>query len=227
MESQKIQQAFGTLIETISDTVIITDLEGLVVFWNKGAEEAFGYRREEMVGAPIKRLYPSEELSKVAALRQEVLGGGNISSVELTEVRKQDGTHRSILLSLVPITDEQGVIRWLAGIGKDITPIRELEKKLVDAKQLEAIHQLVVTLNHEMNQPLAVLSMRLQAMAKIVQQGKEISADQYEMVLKQVIRLADLLKQIRGIKRVVSTEYVQDEQMVDINRSLEAPSDGL
>lgn len=221
MDFSQLQKGFETLIETISDTVVMTDLSGIVVYWNKGAEEVFGYSKAEIVGQPVGKLYPPDELKKIGAIREQVLQGQKVASVEILEHSKGGGTPKVILLSLVPVPDSGGTIRWLAGIGKDITRLRELEKEVVLAKERETVHDMMVGLNHEMNQPLTVLSMRLQLVGSAMNKGQPVPLEHIETAKDQVKRMAELLKKIREMRRVVKTEYLDGEAMVDFDKSVE------
>lgn len=51
------------LLDHVSETVIVTDLQGRVIFWNRGAELGFGYTNAEMQGQSVECLYsrPSDE----------------------------------------------------------------------------------------------------------------------------------------------------------------------
>src|SRR5579872_6300406 len=49
------------VLEQVNDAVIQTDLCGLILKWNKGAERIFGYAESEAVGQPVSMLYFAED----------------------------------------------------------------------------------------------------------------------------------------------------------------------
>jgi response regulator RpfG family c-di-GMP phosphodiesterase len=53
----------GMLYSSTQVSVVLTDLDQTVRFWNKGAENIFGYTAEEMIGAKVTKLYPHDEVS--------------------------------------------------------------------------------------------------------------------------------------------------------------------
>jgi PAS domain S-box-containing protein len=214
------QYVYQKLLENISDSIIINDLDGKILFWNKGAEEIFGYTKEEMIGANIKNLYTQEELEKIKEIKEKIIKGERISNIELIETRKKE-KQVNILLSIVPLYDENGKVQWIAGIGKDITPLKELQNKLVEAKKLETVHEMVIALNHEMNQPLGIISTLIQLILNRIKKGEGIQLGDFEKILAQIKRISDILHKIREIKKIETINYIDGEKMIDIKKSIE------
>lgn len=52
---------YRTFIDTIDDIVVVGDLEGRVVFVNKGGCRKLGFTQEELVGKPILELHPADK----------------------------------------------------------------------------------------------------------------------------------------------------------------------
>lgn len=48
----------ATILENVSESVIVTDLQGQVIYWNKGATALFGYSAQEMLGTPSSSSIP-------------------------------------------------------------------------------------------------------------------------------------------------------------------------
>ena len=57
---EKIRQQ-AVIVEQVHDSVVATDIHGIINIWNKGAEHLFGYKAEELIGKPIISLYPEHE----------------------------------------------------------------------------------------------------------------------------------------------------------------------
>lgn len=51
------------LLKATSDAVFVTDEQGVVRYWNQGAERMLGYRAEEILGQGIERILPGVRLS--------------------------------------------------------------------------------------------------------------------------------------------------------------------
>ncbi|MCP3951683.1 MAG: PAS domain S-box protein, partial [Desulfobacterales bacterium] len=121
-----------------SISIISTDLDQNIIFWNRGAEELFGYTAEEVVGKhKISILYPgSQEEDLSSDLRHQLQHAKKEVDCELTEKTK-DGRMLWMKLHLSPRVDEGGEVVGILGIGEDIsqqkkaeTEVRESGKRL-------------------------------------------------------------------------------------------------
>jgi len=118
-----------------SISIISTDLDQKIVFWNKGAENIFGYKAEEIIGRKVQVLYGDEETEALArSLGTSVLRERRSITQELREVTK-DGRKLWIRLNLSPRIDESGRILGILGIGEDITERRETEEALRESEE--------------------------------------------------------------------------------------------
>jgi len=116
-----------------SISIIYTDLKQNVLFWNKGAENIFGYKAEEVVGRhKIDILYPGDEgdtKDAVEEVRSSIIKNKSGINREIEEIRK-DGRKLWISLTSTPRLDENGDVIGILGIGEDITERKRAEEQL-------------------------------------------------------------------------------------------------
>jgi len=136
-----------------SISIISTDLEQNVLFWNKGAENIFGYTAEEIVGSQkINILYPGgEELKLVKAIRSKMMKEKKGVSCEIREITK-DGRKLWINMNLTPRLDEEGHVIGILGIGEDISRRKLAEQALQESEKryrefVEGTDDLVTRMN--------------------------------------------------------------------------------
>ncbi|MBW2039007.1 MAG: PAS domain S-box protein [Deltaproteobacteria bacterium] len=114
-------------------SIISTDLEHNILYWNKGAENIFGYKAEEVVGRhKIDILYPDDEedtKEKIEGVRSFILNNKEGISCEIREMTK-DGRKLWINLTSSPRFDENGQLRGILGIGEDISERKRAEGEL-------------------------------------------------------------------------------------------------
>ena len=65
----------AALVESSLDAIIGKDLNGMVISWNRGAEQLFGYPAEEMLGQSITRLIPVERQYEGREILHRIRGG--------------------------------------------------------------------------------------------------------------------------------------------------------
>ncbi len=129
------------LLDKIPDAAIITDLSGVIIYWNDSATRLFGWTSQEMVGRPYIERFPesarswlSEELQK----RQD----GQTWVGEFEDYRK-DGSRIWIDATVSCIDDREGRPIAILGISHDITirkttemQLRESQHRLAEAQKL-------------------------------------------------------------------------------------------
>lgn len=133
------------VLETITDAVITTTVDGRIYSFNRGAEIMLGYGRHEAIGRRVESLYPDPR--ERAALFRRLLEGGPVRSYETRLVRK-DGRLVDVLLALALLKDAQGRVLGTVGTSKDVTELKELQARLVSHERLAAIGQTVTGLAH-------------------------------------------------------------------------------
>ena len=151
------------LDSSFSISIISTDLDQNILFWNKGAENIFGYKAEDMVGRKeIDVLYPDDETKReVDEIRSSILKGRKALTREIREVTR-DGRELWINLNLIPRFDEQGNVIGVLGIGEDISERKRLEAQLQHSQKMEAIGTLTSGVAHNFRNILAGISMESQ-----------------------------------------------------------------
>ncbi|MEG3439915.1 PAS domain S-box protein [Pannus brasiliensis CCIBt3594] len=116
------------ILDEISDAVVSTDVDGMIISWNRGAERLYGYTAVEAIGRNINFLYddPDEFTRRVL----EPLASDGSYETEV-RVRSKTGESVQIGLRLSSVYDERGrLVRWI-GCGNDITQqVRAEERSL-------------------------------------------------------------------------------------------------
>lgn len=139
VELEEINRFMQNILDSSSSiSIISTDLEGKLLYWNKGAENIFGYKAEEVVGSQkIDILYPpdDEETKKIIeAARSAIFREKKGISCEIREVTKE-GSKLWIRLTLSSRLDENGQVVGILGIGEDITERKLSEEALKESEE--------------------------------------------------------------------------------------------
>jgi diguanylate cyclase (GGDEF)-like protein/PAS domain S-box-containing protein len=117
------------LLEAVGQSVVATDLEGKVLYWDRAAEEIYGWSSEEALGRSLRDLTVCEEsLEKVEEVGS-VLRAGRAWSGE-TLLRRKDGSHVPVLGTASPLFDDRGSLVGMIGVSTDISERKTLEVEL-------------------------------------------------------------------------------------------------
>jgi PAS domain S-box-containing protein len=107
------------------DAVVATDREGIISFWNPGAERIFGYTQHEALGQSLDLIIPErlrarhwEGFRQVMETGQSRYGEGDLLSVP--SVRK-DGQRISVEFTIVPMKDEADRMVGMVAVMRDVT----------------------------------------------------------------------------------------------------------
>jgi PAS domain S-box-containing protein len=114
------------LLDLAHDAILVRDLNNRILFWNSGAEETYGWSKEEAQGRNAHELLETGFLIPVAELNAEFFRQGQWQG-ELAHTRR-DG--RRIMVTS----------RWALQRGKDGAPaaILEINRDITEQKQAEA-----------------------------------------------------------------------------------------
>lgn len=102
------------------DAVVVTDLQGIIIDWNKGSEALYGYSKEQAMGQPVSILHVPEDTADITS---EVISTVADKGKWSGEVRMlhQDGHIGWVESMCVPIYGENGQMLGALGINRDIT----------------------------------------------------------------------------------------------------------
>ena len=129
------------LLATRSDAIVAADREGVIRFWNPGAERLFGYTAAEALGHSLDLIVPErlrarhwDGYARVMQTGQSRYGEADVLAVPA--LRKDGGT-LSVEFTIVPLRDQAGALIALAALMRDVTKrfeeTRELKRRLAEA----------------------------------------------------------------------------------------------
>lgn len=142
------------IVENSADLIITVTPDGLIETFNRGAEQALGYSRQEVIGGQIETLFvdPRERDVAIARLKDT----DNVRNIE-TRFRAKDGQVRNVLLTLSRLRDRQGAAIGTMGISKDVTQEKTFQRELMQSQRFAAIGQAVTGIQHAIKNMLNAL----------------------------------------------------------------------
>lgn len=123
----------AALLDKVGQAIIATDNDGIIIYWNKAAEQIYGWLATEAMGKNIIDLTPTQQNRESAVEIMKALSKGNSWSGEFL-VKRKDGSIFPSFTTDSPILNEEGKVIGIIGVSMDITERKKAEKEIADYK---------------------------------------------------------------------------------------------
>ena len=140
------------LLELATEAIVMRGLDGNLQFWNSGAENLYGWRREEVIGKDLhtmlRTVFPvSREAVETTLLERKVWQGNLLQ-------KKKDGT--DVIVACRKTMNHEGDA--VLEVSRDITAQLQAEEALRETEKLAAMGRVAGIIAHEINNPLAAIT---------------------------------------------------------------------
>lgn len=156
-EVRRVERHLASVVESASDMVLSTDIEGRILTWNPAAEKISGYAFEEVSESPFPQFFTEDHREEV---RQTLSHLHYTSSTRLGswELLKKDGSRLQVSWVCSPMKNDLGQTVAMVALGRDQTEQRKLEAQLMQSQKLAALGVMAGGIAHEIRNPLAICS---------------------------------------------------------------------
>jgi PAS domain S-box-containing protein len=144
----------ANLLELAHEAIFVRSLDEKIQYWNKGAEQLYGWTAEEAIGGDFGQMAYHNRAS-FAAAKEILLAEGRWSG----EVRKLTKARREVIVvsSWTMVRDAQGNPSSILVIDTDTTEKKEMEVQFRRAERLELIGTVAAGIAHDLNNILQVI----------------------------------------------------------------------
>jgi PAS domain S-box-containing protein len=151
-ERRIVEQA--EVLDKINDSVMVREIAGRIVYWNKSCEQLYGLSSDDVLGRPVHEVLHIER-ARSEEVTAKVLEAGEWRGVVPLVAR--NGRARSIDTHMSLICDEVGRPKSIVAISTDITERVAIEDRLRQTERLESVGQLTGGVAHDFNNLLTVI----------------------------------------------------------------------
>jgi len=208
-ELKEANEFLMNLIEDSVDGIIVTDMKGDILIFNKGAENLLDYKAEEVVRKMnIRSIYqPGVAKEVMEKLRSPDFGGaGKLTSFPIFH-RKKEGELIEGDLSASIIYDEKGNEIASIGIFKDLRErlriereLQKMQEALLQSEKLAAMGRLTSQVAHELNNPIYGIMNTLELLkTEIPPESKRRRI--LELSLSETQRLSEMLRNMLSFSK--------------------------
>lgn len=197
------------LLDLTSDAMFVRNMDDVITYWNRGAEELYGWPREEALGRISPQLTQTRFLIPRDKVFAKLLKTGRWEG-ELVH-SKSNGEEVLVASRWSLQTDDHGRPVAILETDTDITASRRAQDSLTQA-QTELAHvarvatlgELTTTIAHEVNQPLAGIVTNGEACLRWLERD-DLQIDEVRDAVKRMVRdgrrAADVIERLRTLSR--------------------------
>lgn len=201
LAEERIRQQ-ASLLDKAQDAILVCDLNHQILYWNKGAENIFGWTIEEVLGKHIDSVF-----SNTAP------GQHSQPSFDEKDEWQADVRHRTKSGAAIHVISRWTLVRteqqqpdYYLITKTDVTEHRKSEEHLLRAQRMESIGTLAGGIAHDLNNVLSPILMSVEMLQ--MENRDEETLRWLGMIRESAERGADLIKQVLTFARGMDGERV-------------------
>ncbi|GAB4067342.1 hypothetical protein GCM10028812_20060 [Ancylobacter sonchi] len=223
--SREMMRGQAALLDLTHDAILVRDDTDTILYWNRGAEELYGWSAAEAVGCKttelLRTVFPSAREAVNAQLHRAARWEG-----ELRHTCK-DGAQVTVASRWSQHRDPQGRPVATMEINNDITAGKRAEERLLKAQaelsqvtRVATLGQLMASIAHEVNQPLAAVVTNGEAGLRWLRRpvpdvGEAVAS--VERMIASGRRAGDVVARLRALSRRDELRH----EPIEVNRLIE------
>jgi PAS domain S-box-containing protein len=143
------------LLDLASEAIMVRDMNGVIRFWNSGAEALYGWRREDVVGQDLHTVLSTKFPVPFSDIESTLFKAGRWDGNLQQHTR--DGREITVACRKAFKSGKAGSPGVILEIIRDITANIRAEEALRNAEKLAAMGRVAGIIAHEINNPLEAI----------------------------------------------------------------------
>ena len=211
---QRTHAELHDILAHSADAIVALDPEGRIRLWNEGATRLFGYAPSEAVGQEAHALLspagPDASPERRFIDRELATHGAVVNFA--THRRTKSGARVPVSLTQSLIRDASGRIQGSSLILRDTGMQTQVEEHMRRSERLAAVSVLTAGVAHEINNPLAIITNRLECMEDELAGGPVRLREDVRVLRGHAERLSDVTRNLLRFAR----DYDDSPSAVDL-----------
>ncbi len=218
-EAQVRETFIRNVVDSLRDGLVVLDREGRIVSWNRALETRYDVSAPEVLGRPLLEVFPNLQGEGIHRPIERLLRG------EIEEFALEAVAHETLRKGRVVLNVKGSLLReheapaGAALLIEDITERVALEQAARQAEKLAALGTLSAGLVHELNNPIGIISSRIEVML-MEAEGQTIPPqlrDDLQVLHRNAERVARIAKGLLSFAR----RSPGDRAPLNLNRVVE------
>ncbi len=200
---QASEKRFQDLVEAAPDGIVISRRAD-IVYANRAAGELLGLPREALVGRSLGEFLPPDGIARMRE-RMAVIGHGAALAPSTYRATRPDGT--TVVAEIASIVTEYEGVPSVLAFARDVTERAQLSAALERTARLAAVGRLAAGMAHEINNPLAFISLSREALERKLAGVLPPGADREEVmsllqdVARGSVRVTGIVRDLKAFSR--------------------------
>jgi len=192
------------LLDHAQEAILVRDLEGHILFWNKSAERIYGWSADEVRGINADNLLTQEPSSQLEEANRALSEKGEWTG----DLQQMTKARETLLVESrwTLVRDNQNQPKSILVVNSDITEKKRLEAQFLRVQRLESIGALAGGIAHDINN---ILSPILLAVRMLQMKFPDADSQRFLTILQQnAERGGEMIKQVLQFARGVEGQQI-------------------
>ncbi len=224
-ELKRSDERYTKMIEEVEDyAIILLDVNGTILNWNKGAQKIKGYTEEEIIGRNFSIFYLDDDRARQLpqTLIQTAIKEGRAYHEGFRKRRDNTKFWGSVVITA--LHDERGEVIGFTKVTRDLTERKAAEDLIrQNASELEVknkqLEQFAYIASHDLQEPLRKIQTFVQILEKKFD-DKEIRQRYFEKINSSAKRMAELIQSVLHYSRLAQPNELVTR--IDLNEVMES-----
>jgi len=177
-------QYINSIINGLPSGIITIDKNGNITLINKRAQQILGFEEKIAKKTTIKKLFETKKATANPLLETLTLEKPLVR-VE-TNIFENNGSKTPIGFSTALLKDDSGKVIGAIGIMRELTEIKQMEKRMRRQDRLVALGEMAAGMAHEIRNPLAGIKTGVQYLGRFLDEEKK---DSVKLIVQEIDRL--------------------------------------
>ncbi len=219
-EVRRVERHLASVVDSASDIIVSTDIEGKILSWNLAAEKTFGFTFNEVRDHHFYNYFNPEARERICNVLQEMKTRKQSHMEEWTVITKSaEPVPVSWVYSLMKGGNAQAT--GMVAVGRDLTEQRKLEAQLVQSQKFNALGVMAGGIAHEIRNPLAICSSAAQfLMEKDI--DPEFQQECAEKIHTNIKKASSIIENLLSYARPSVSPEVEQINLIDLTKDVVA-----
>lgn len=222
----------GKLTEVVSDGVRVDLIDSVTFDMGKGFSAWVAKEKRTILIPYLRKMGGSTNLKSFLSIplvsADELIGVLNMGHTEAYAFSEDDLNLAKIIAAQIAFAlnrtlYEEELRKKNEKLAKTQKELETAQNRIVEMEKLKVVHQMIVSINHEINNPLTTIIGNLEMLLMRDDNLTKEHRKRIETILNESHRIAKTVNKLSKLKKISTTEYLSgsNESMIDIDESAE------